>query len=76
MSSPASAVAASTSQIVTLPQIPELFYPNFLDILLPPRPVLSTGHGNTGTPVPTGKNAFMDALKSVAHHKIDRKSVV
>ena len=70
MSSPASAVAASTSQIVTLPQLPELFYPNFLDVLLPPRPVLSTGHNNVGAPVPTGKNAFMDALKSVAHHKI------
>ena len=66
MSTPASA-AASTSQIVTLPHVPELFDPNFLDVLLPPRPALSTDV-NVGAPVP--KNAFMDALKSVAHHKI------
>jgi hypothetical protein len=66
MSTPASA-AASTSQIVTLPHIPELFYPNFLDVLLPPRPALSAD-ANVGAPVP--KSAFMDALKSVAHHRI------
>lgn len=66
MSTPASA-AASTSQNVALPHIPELFYPNFLDVLLPPRPALSTG-ANVGAPVP--KSTFMDALKSVAHHKI------
>jgi hypothetical protein len=64
MSAPAS---ASTSQIVTLPHIPELFNPNFLDVLLPPRPSLSTD-ANVGASVP--KNAFMDALKSVAHHKV------
>jgi hypothetical protein len=66
MSTPVSA-AASTSQIVTLPHIPELFYPNFLDVLLPPRPALST-NSNVGAPVP--KSAFMDAPKSVTHHKI------
>jgi Domain of unknown function (DUF2828) len=60
--------AASTSQIVTLPHIPELFNPNFLDDLLPPRPALSTDASNVGAPVP--KSAFMDALKSVAHHKV------
>lgn len=59
--------AASSSQVFTLPHIPELFDPNFLDILLPPRPVLSAD-ANVGAPVP--KSAFMDALKSVAHHKI------
>ena len=60
--------AASTSQIVTLPDIPELFNPNYLDVLLPPRPALSTDASNIGAPVP--KSAFMDALKSVAHHKV------
>ena len=65
MSTPTSA-SASTSQIVTLPHIPELFNPNFLDVLLPPCPALSTD-ANVGVPAP--KNAFMDALKSVAHHK-------
>ena len=64
MSSPAG--AASTSQIVTLPHIPELFYPNFLDVLLPPRAALST-NAHVGAPVP--KSAFMDALKSVAHRR-------
>jgi hypothetical protein len=68
MSTPATAsAAASTSQLVTLPHIPELFNPNFLDVLLPPRPVLSTD-ANVGAAVP--KSAFMDALNSVAHHRI------
>lgn len=56
---------ASTSRVVTLPHIPELFDPNFLDVLLPQRPASVT---NVVTPVP--KNAFMDALKSVSHHKL------
>ena len=57
--------AASTSRVVTLPHIRELFDPNFLDVLLPHRPAPVT---NVGTPAP--KNAFMDALKSVSHHKL------
>ena len=65
MSSP----AIASSQIVTLPHIPELFYPNFLDVLLPPRPALSTD-ADDGAPVP--KNTFMDALKSVVHHKLTK----
>ncbi len=64
---PMSIPAASTSQIVTLPHIPELFDPNFLDILLPPRPALSP-HANVSAAVP--KSAFMDALKSVAYHRL------
>jgi hypothetical protein len=56
-------LAASTSRVVTLPYIRELFDPNFLDVLLPPRPTPVT---NVAAPV--AKNAFMDALKSVAHH--------
>lgn len=59
--------AASSSQVFTLPHIPELFDPNFLDILLPSRSALSAD-ANVGAPVP--KSAFMDALKSVAHHKV------
>ncbi|KAH9969826.1 hypothetical protein BC827DRAFT_36870 [Russula dissimulans] len=58
--------AASTSQIVTLPHIPELFDPNFLDVLLPPQSV-PKNHSDVAPPVP--KNAFIDALKSVARHK-------
>jgi hypothetical protein len=67
MSTPASA-AASTSQTVTLPHIPEVFNPDFLDVLLPPPPPSLSTDGNVGAPVP--KSAFMDALKSVAYHKI------
>ncbi len=51
-------LAASTSRVVTLPYIRELFDPNFLDVLLPPRPTPVT---NVAAPV--AKNA-----KSVAHH--------
>jgi Domain of unknown function (DUF2828) len=65
MSTPA---AAATSQIVTLPHIPELFDPNFLDALLPPASTpLADAAVHVDAPVPT--NAFMDALKSVAHRK-------
>ncbi|KAH9975635.1 hypothetical protein BJV74DRAFT_967795 [Russula compacta] len=66
MSTPA---AASTSQVVTLPYVPELFDPNFLDVLLPPRPAPSADAA-IGTTVP--RNAFVDALKSIAHHKFTR----
>jgi hypothetical protein len=62
-------LAASTSQVVTLPYIRELFDPNFLDVLLPPRPAPVP---NVGTPAP--KHAFMDALKSVAHHKLTQNA--
>ncbi|KAF8272763.1 hypothetical protein EI94DRAFT_1717335 [Lactarius quietus] len=54
----------STSQIVTLPYIPELFDSDFLNVLLPPR---STP--DTIADVPQPENAFMNALKSVAHRK-------
>jgi hypothetical protein len=68
MSTSASA-AAFTSQIVTLPHIPELFHSNFLDVLLPPRLALSSDANVADAPV-VPKSAFMDALKSVAHHKV------
>ena len=58
--------AASTSQIVTLPHIPELFDPDFLDVLLPPR---LTPDANSNVDVPEPENAFMSALRSVAHRK-------
>jgi Domain of unknown function (DUF2828) len=50
--------------------IQELFDPNFLDVLLPPRPAPATN--NAAAPVP--KNLFMDALKSVAHHKLTQNA--
>jgi hypothetical protein len=67
--STSASVAAFISQIVTLPHIPELFHPNFLDVLHPPRPALSSDAHVADAPV-VPKSAFMDALKSVAHHKV------
>lgn len=55
------------SQIVTLPPIPELFDPNFLDVLVP---------ATQEAPVPKGEgvevasNAMMDALRSISHQKL------
>jgi hypothetical protein len=65
MSTPGS---TSTSQIVTLPHIPELFDPDFLNVLLPPR---STPDAGIDMPldVPQPENAMINALKSVAHRK-------
>ena len=64
MSTPGS---ASTSQIVTLPHIPELFDPDFLNVLLPPR---STFDDAMPLDVPQQpENALINALKSVAHRK-------
>ncbi|KAJ3510568.1 hypothetical protein NLJ89_g4597 [Agrocybe chaxingu] len=57
--------ASPTSQDVTLPEIPELFDENFLDILLPPRP--------ESPPAPQAQvkekasNPLLDALLSTSH---------
>jgi hypothetical protein len=59
------AVALST-QKVTLPNISELYDPNFLDILVP---VVDTKHVNVAPTTPLApKNPMMDALHSTAHH--------
>lgn len=52
--------SAQTAQTVTLPPIPELFDPAFLDVLL---------HGEPHWQ-PTPSNKMMDALHSVAHLKL------
>ncbi|KAH9166119.1 hypothetical protein EDB89DRAFT_1910956 [Lactarius sanguifluus] len=62
--------AASTSQIVTLPHIPELFDPDFLDALLPPRSTPDATDVDALEP----ENTFMNALKSVAHRKYTQNS--
>lgn len=57
--------AAATSQIVTLPAIPELFDPSFLDVLVP-----ATRDAPILVDVPEiAPNAMMDALRSTAHQK-------
>ncbi|KAF8139099.1 hypothetical protein EV363DRAFT_1315842 [Boletus edulis] len=61
---PAHNVSTATSQIVTLPPIPELFDPNFLDILVP-----AAQDAPMGAATEVAPNAMMDALQSIAHHK-------
>ncbi|RDB20784.1 hypothetical protein Hypma_012210 [Hypsizygus marmoreus] len=58
---------ASSSQNVTLPDIPELYDPNFLNVLIPPT---DTGrHQTTHAETPaTPKNPMIDALQSTSHH--------
>lgn len=51
--------AASSSQNVTIPFIQELYDPNFLDVLLPPR---DASPATRGEPQPT--NPMLDALKA------------
>ncbi|KIJ69711.1 hypothetical protein HYDPIDRAFT_184303 [Hydnomerulius pinastri MD-312] len=59
--------AAATSQNVTLPPIPELFNPDFLDLLIPatqsiPEPKMEMA--------PEASNAMMDALRNTTHQKL------
>jgi hypothetical protein len=61
--------AASTCRIVTLPHIRELFDPNFLDVLLPLHPASTPAPVSNAGAAAVPKNAFMDALNSVAHRK-------
>ncbi|KAH7910323.1 hypothetical protein BJ138DRAFT_1101950 [Hygrophoropsis aurantiaca] len=61
--------AVASSQNVTLPAIPELTNPNFLDVLLPPGPAKSCKEAPAHNPeVP--KNAMMDALRETTHHTL------
>ena len=62
-----SSPASATSQIVTLPSLPELFDSNFLDVLVP-----VTQHApapNADAPEVTS-NTMMDALRSTVHQKL------
>ncbi|KAH6884060.1 hypothetical protein BKA70DRAFT_1340371 [Coprinopsis sp. MPI-PUGE-AT-0042] len=64
--------AASTSQNVTLPDIPELFNENFLDILLPKKSGQTDSASTSASPtvVETPKNALMDALAETANRTL------
>lgn len=55
--------SASSAQIVTLPNIPELYDENFLDILIPPKQDDVFMEVNR----PTVLNTMMEALKSTVH---------
>ncbi|KAF8181817.1 hypothetical protein BJ912DRAFT_605403 [Pholiota molesta] len=64
----AGSVRVSSSRPVTLPKIPELYNPNFLDVLLPgatPAIIVDT---KAAASVPAKRNPFMDALKATANH--------
>jgi hypothetical protein len=57
--------AAASSQNVTLPDIPELYNPNFLDVLLPAVDVkTSTSAPKSSTSTP--RNPMIDALQATA----------
>ncbi|KAH7907623.1 hypothetical protein BJ138DRAFT_1129038 [Hygrophoropsis aurantiaca] len=58
--------AAASSQDVTLPAIPELLNPNFLDVLIPPTEKPGPSEVLTAPP----RNAMMDALRETAHHTL------
>ena len=62
-----SSPASATSQIVTLPSLPELFDPNFLDALVPIIQHASVPNADAPEVTP---NAMMDALRSTAHQKL------
>ncbi|KAF8652656.1 hypothetical protein AX16_004262 [Volvariella volvacea WC 439] len=60
-----------SSQVVTLPNIPELFDPNHLDLLLPPPPTPSTPSDVEMTVVETPappKNPMLAALESTTNY--------
>lgn len=57
--------ASSTSQVVTLPHIPELFDPNFLDVLLPNS---ASAHLVQQDACAGPTNPMIDALKANANH--------
>lgn len=61
--------ATSTSQVVTLPTIPELFDSNFLDVLVPRREVHEEEKDAVKVDsVPT--NPMMQALKATSHYTL------
>ncbi len=57
-------LASSSSHLALLPAIPELLNPNFLDVLVPAKPVQTTVASVT-SPV---TNPMMDALESTSRH--------
>ncbi|KAH9930860.1 uncharacterized protein B0H18DRAFT_1116569 [Fomitopsis serialis] len=57
--------ATASSQNVTLPVIPELYSPDFLDIILPVQQ--NVVHEPAPTTVPEARNPMMDALQATAH---------
>jgi hypothetical protein len=64
--------SASTSQVVTLPHLPELFDSDFLDVLVPSKPAAAKPEEPSKSPEPakaesgTPASPFMDALKKEA----------
>lgn len=59
--------AAATSQHVTLPVIPELYSPDFLDILLPVKQNVVHDAPLADADTPELRNPMMDALKATAN---------
>ncbi|KZT74086.1 hypothetical protein DAEQUDRAFT_761537 [Daedalea quercina L-15889] len=59
--------AAASSQNVTLPVIPELYSPDFLDILLPVKQDAVSRAESDGVTAPEVRNPMIDALKATVH---------
>lgn len=62
--------AAATSQNVSIPFIPELTNPKFIDILLPARKASEAGPLTTDAVSPDRTNPLMDALKQTVHRTV------
>ena len=56
-------MAAPSTQIIVLPEIPELYVDNFLDILLPAKDVNSITVGQRATTTPVAVNPVIEALE-------------
>lgn len=70
MSAPAAPAAAATSQRVTLPLIPELYSPDFLDILLPVKQSVVHDAPPADAAMPEVRNPMIDALKATANRTL------
>ncbi|ESK92348.1 hypothetical protein Moror_4633 [Moniliophthora roreri MCA 2997] len=60
----------ATSQVSTLPDIPQLYDPNFLNVLLPPQPKVTKVEKmdeKVGVDTPPPTNPLMSALQETAH---------
>ncbi|KAL0064681.1 hypothetical protein AAF712_008379 [Marasmius tenuissimus] len=57
------------SQRYSLPELPELYDPNFLDVLVPASSPMDEDQKTVVDPEPVPKNPLVDALESTSHRK-------
>jgi hypothetical protein len=73
MTSAPASTAATASQNITLPFIPELYDNDYLQILLPVSPNVES---KIPAPSAAPKNAMMEALKSTAHQTLTENAAM